>query len=237
MVFLCVHADHSGFVDMTLDACGKVLGWSEEELHSAGDVLLTPDPDSTSPLEEGRRITARSYGSRGVQIVNYDSYRSMQSESDRKEYMARYYRERLKPMRRNKSTSVKNRQSPSGRSVEAEADTDTEADKSVDDRVGTSSSLLDLEVLTTSGQSTSEELTSEEAFDRIFWPEYPRKTAKEAARKAWRALKLGDRDQERLDSIMLGLRRDVAQEWKGREPDKIPHASTWLNQKRWQDGA
>jgi uncharacterized protein YdaU (DUF1376 family) len=76
------------------------------------------------------------------------------------------------------------------------------------------------------------------AFEKFFWPEYPRKTAKGAAAKAWDKLLNGARTDDELqaqfDPIIAGLDR-----WKEMhrddDPQFIPHASTWLNQRRYED--
>lgn len=61
----------------------------------------------------------------------------------------------------------------------------------------------------------------------VFWAEYPRKTAKEAARKAWATA----RARVGAETILNGLRAAV---WPA-ETQFIPHPSTWLNQGRWDD--
>lgn len=80
-----------------------------------------------------------------------------------------------------------------------------------------------------------------EAFDTHFWPIYPRKVAKVAARRAWMGLLPKNPDQEMLESllgrIMDSLEADVAKEWASRDPEKIPHAATWLTQRRFEDHA
>lgn len=63
-----------------------------------------------------------------------------------------------------------------------------------------------------------------------FWKSYPRKDAKQDARKAWG--KLSDADRR---TALDDLPRRLAANWAGRELDKLPHASTYLNQKRWTD--
>ncbi len=63
----------------------------------------------------------------------------------------------------------------------------------------------------------------------IFWSDYPRKTAKPAAIKAYRAAL---KRKVTHDAIMVGLRRFVA---SGPDPQYTPHASTWLNQDRFND--
>jgi hypothetical protein len=69
-------------------------------------------------------------------------------------------------------------------------------------------------------------------FDR-FWQAYPRKTAKPQAAKAFARL----RPDEPLLSRMLAalaLQRQSAQ-WQRDEGQFIPHPSTWLNGRRWED--
>lgn len=69
-------------------------------------------------------------------------------------------------------------------------------------------------------------LRDDPEFD-TFWQEYPRKTAKEAARKAW----AGARARVGAEAILTGLRAAV---WP-LEARFIPHPATWLNQGRWDD--
>ena len=65
----------------------------------------------------------------------------------------------------------------------------------------------------------------EDEFDR-FWSDYPRKVSKARARTTF--LKRRKKGIS-LDVILAGLDRYMRTEWKGRDADKIPHASTWLN--------
>jgi len=64
------------------------------------------------------------------------------------------------------------------------------------------------------------------AFDE-FWKRYPRKTAKEGARKAWVAAT----KRASVDEIMTGLSRYTF----SADAQFIPHPATWLNQHRWAD--
>lgn len=64
-----------------------------------------------------------------------------------------------------------------------------------------------------------------------FWQLYPRRVAKIDAERAWARMT----PQERIEALrVIPLHVD---QWRleGREPRLIPHASTWLNGKRWQD--
>jgi hypothetical protein len=64
-----------------------------------------------------------------------------------------------------------------------------------------------------------------------FWSAYPRHEAKARALKAWRTLAPANGLAE---TILTALAQHKAS-WKDKEPDKIPHAATWLNGKRWED--
>lgn len=69
-----------------------------------------------------------------------------------------------------------------------------------------------------------------ERFEK-FWEAYPKHKSKQAAIRAWDALKA---DDTILRNMALGLMRDLADpQWQ--DIQYIPHASTWLNQRRWED--
>lgn len=63
-------------------------------------------------------------------------------------------------------------------------------------------------------------------FER-FWREYPRHVAKQAAIKAWPGDTL-------LPAILKALEWQ-SDDFRARDPDRIPHPATWLNGKRWED--
>lgn len=67
-------------------------------------------------------------------------------------------------------------------------------------------------------------------FDR-FWALYPRHTAKKSAVRAWDKLKPS---RELCDTMADAIRRQMrTEQWK--DPQHIPHPSTWLNGARWLD--
>lgn len=70
-----------------------------------------------------------------------------------------------------------------------------------------------------------------EGFDD-FWAEYPRPVAKQKAREAWAKVKP---DEGVRESILADIRSRKAGEWKDIEARYIPHPSTYLNQRRWED--
>lgn len=68
-----------------------------------------------------------------------------------------------------------------------------------------------------------------------WWELYPRKVARAEASKAW-AKALRSRPTSSVDLLTTRLRRQIVI-WRdeGRQADKIPHAATWLNNRRWED--
>ena len=74
-----------------------------------------------------------------------------------------------------------------------------------------------------------------EAADRFedFWRVYPRKTAKGAARASWQKIKPGPKLFERILDAIAEQRE--SEQWRRDGGQFIPHASTWLNQSRWED--
>ncbi len=64
-----------------------------------------------------------------------------------------------------------------------------------------------------------------------FWLVYPRKAARAAAWKAWRAVGAEGRAAE----IMAAIVAQTDADFRFREESKIPHAASWLNGERWTD--
>jgi len=66
-----------------------------------------------------------------------------------------------------------------------------------------------------------------------FWKLYPRKTDKAKAQKAWAKL---NPDRSLFEKIMRGLGNHCAsRDWIKDDGQFIPHPTTWLNGKRWED--
>jgi hypothetical protein len=67
-----------------------------------------------------------------------------------------------------------------------------------------------------------------------FWKEYPRKKNKGYAERVWGRLKVS---KELMADIMNGLyRAEESIDWTKDNGQYIPHPSTWLNAKGWEDG-
>jgi len=72
----------------------------------------------------------------------------------------------------------------------------------------------------------------EDVFFISFWKAYPKKTNKEFAKRVFAKLRV---DQPLLDKILHSLSIQVKTIWKDKDVQYIPHPSTWLNGKRWED--
>lgn len=66
-----------------------------------------------------------------------------------------------------------------------------------------------------------------------FWCAYPKKTAKEQARKAFEKLKVSE-DMFKLMTTALEQQKKT-EEWNKEGGKYIPYPATWLNGKRWED--
>ena len=66
-----------------------------------------------------------------------------------------------------------------------------------------------------------------------FWDSYPRRVGKGAAERAWSKLKP---HQILISDIMLAIdRQKKSESWTKEGGIYIPHPSTWINQRRWED--
>ena len=82
--------------------------------------------------------------------------------------------------------------------------------------------------------STNEVSTKEDIYPfEAFWKAYPKKKAKEAAKKAWAKLK----PDERLGKAIIQAVTESAKtkDWKKENGKYIPYPATYLNGKRWED--
>jgi len=66
-----------------------------------------------------------------------------------------------------------------------------------------------------------------------FWQSYPRKVAKDGARKAWAKIRP---DEPTVAAIFSALTWQRGSEsWRKNGGQFVPHPSTWLNNRRWED--
>jgi hypothetical protein len=75
-------------------------------------------------------------------------------------------------------------------------------------------------------------MTIEEKF-KAFWKAYPRNVGKGAAEKAFAKIKPSDKLLETMLNAIETQKKSA--DWQRDGGQYIPHPSTWLNQKRWED--
>ena len=79
---------------------------------------------------------------------------------------------------------------------------------------------------------TNKPILGDEGF-ASFWSAYPRKVSKAEAQKAFAKV---NPDETLLATILSAVERAKAsKDWTKDDGQFIPHASTWLNQRRWED--
>lgn len=92
---LLVLADQDGVVDMTAQAIARRTTIPLDIIERGIAALLLPDPESRTPTEQGRRIVPLSEGRAwGWLVVNYQHYRQLKREDDRRAYHREYWHKR-----------------------------------------------------------------------------------------------------------------------------------------------
>lgn len=71
-----------------------------------------------------------------------------------------------------------------------------------------------------------------ESFD-AFWIAYPKKVAKQAAQKAWKALKPNHDLKDRIQKDIAA--RCQSEQWTKENGRFIPNPASYLNGRRWED--
>jgi len=102
---LIILADKTGIVDMTPEAISRRTTIPLEIVEIGLRELEKPDDGSRSPEEEGRRIVHLDAGRPwGWRIVNYEKYRKLRNEDERREYHRQYWREKRSKTQQNSKT-------------------------------------------------------------------------------------------------------------------------------------
>lgn len=118
-IWLCLLtlADKEGFIDMTIPAIARRINLDEKYVTKAIERFMQPDPASRTVEKEGRRLESIRENF-GWQIINYQYYRDLRNQEERRE------QNRLAKRRERKREDVSKCQQSSSMS----ANTDTDAD-------------------------------------------------------------------------------------------------------------
>ena len=104
---LVILSDKTGTVDMTAEAISRRTTIPIEIITIGLAELLKPDEQSRSPEMNGKRIVPVTEGREwGWKIVNYDHYRKIRSEEERREYHRDYMRRKRSSVNQNVKVST-----------------------------------------------------------------------------------------------------------------------------------
>jgi len=208
-------ADQNGEVQGSVPGLARLAGVSVNDVESALDKFLSPDPYSRTPDFEGRRICKIDGG---WELLNHAKYRRMASLADQKDSNAKRqkrHRERNATVtHRNASVTVETDK------AEAEAEANTDNTKSISPK----GDGIDI-------GKTRKELNSNlsEKAETIY-SHYPRKVGKTAAIKAIVSAMKYESYEKLLETV-----KEYAEKIAWKEPQFIPHPSTWFNEGRFND--
>lgn len=225
-VYMLAHADSGGQVEMVQSIISQQTGLPLDRVEAAIAALMAPDPESRTPDQEGRRLLPLGERSWGWEIVNYAKYRHMRDENARKEQTKRA----VAKYRSNKKNGDVSHGKP--RKAQGEVEVEGEEEKSTHLFNGSLNVRMGRNGHTPRKPPDPVLVEWAKTFDEWFWPDYWKKAGREAALKAWMAIPA--KTQETVDAIGEGVARHRPF-IVSRPKDKQPHASTYLNQRRWED--
>lgn len=228
-IWMMAEADRDGVVQATIPGIALGCRKTITEVETALEKFEQPDPYSSNPANEGRRIAKIA---RGWRLLNYTDHRdrrggdeNWQKERHRKNQQA--YRDRRTVTVTDNVTGTRslNGHKPVTVTIEAEA-----------------------EVRTVSNASHSHPATGgvKPSAEEAIYQEYPRKVAKKAAipaiRKAIKQIQAGVDclaipDKREAQKYLYKRVQAFARSPEGTRPDTeyLPHPATWFNKGRYLD--
>lgn len=206
---LLAHCDKDGIVDIHPRAIAEEVGLTIEEVKETLLMLESPDDESRSPDEQGRRIIRLDeHRAWGWFVVNYEKYRKIRNEDDRREQNRSAQRNYRK---KSKLTVSKVSQASA---MSAHADVEAEAEAYIKPK------------------NTLHQKTDEDARFDEFWEAYPRKVGKKESVKAFKSVVTSEYT---FQALMAGLANWVgSREWK-EDQQFIPHPATFIRKERFMD--
>lgn len=210
-ITLLAMSDKNGIAEASIPGLADMARVSLQDCEAALQELQSPDPYSRTKDHEGSRISPVDGG---WQILNHAKYRAKMGADERREYLRLKQREYRS---RDKSTNVNNVSDIDTvlTHTEAKADTYTEATPNT----------------TPSKIKPSRASRSDYSDDfEQFWSVYPKRAGKSAAMKAWA------KASPDIIVVLSALGWQVHQpQWTKDGGQFIPNASTWINNRRWED--
>jgi hypothetical protein len=204
-ICLLLSCDRNGNIYGTDQALARKANVTLDEFRSAMKTLQSPDPDSTSDEEDGRRVVWVSNNL--YHCVNYKHYRGLKDPDEQREA----WRERKRRQRQNvPDVPEMSRNVPKTHTI-AEAEAEAEA-------------------YTEHHSPSGDGRRGSIPFDE-FWKLYPRRDAKKRARSAWMNLTVKNQ-RAAIDALPHHVQFWIAD---GRTRKTTPLPTTWINGERWND--
>jgi len=202
--------DENGIVLGTEETLARIANVTLQHVTAAIERFSSPDKNSRTPDNEGRRI-AKCDG--GWIVLNHGKYRENDDISREKT------RERVRRFREKKALEM---------GYQTGNVTVTLPSASASASVSASvSEINDRDRVQGKGKDIDPQ-----DFE-VFWAAYPRKVAKGAARKAWAATS-GKRPP--VAEIVSAVKAQAeTEQWREAGGKFIPHPATWLRAERWGD--
>lgn len=218
MIVLC---GPDGVVDMTPQALAARTSIPLEVIQAGIAVLEAPDQYSRTPDQGGRRIERLdAHRPWGWQIVNYLKYRRLVCAAEKREADRRRVAERRHEER--------SRAAPQ----EAIGCDEMRQDATPSDMSRTVAEVAQAEAEVEEENPLRKRPDWENAFAR-FWSEYPRKTDRAKAFRAFQKLRPDEELLARMLEAIAGAKE--SDQWRREGGRFIPHATTWLRNERWND--
>jgi hypothetical protein len=208
-VVILAMADQDGLVQSTPNALARTANLPQKDIDRALKILMSPDKNSTSQEEEGKRLVVHSPNV--FRVVNYEHYRHLMSAEDKKEKTRiRVARHRAKKKNEQDGNADVTRCNAGNDKADTDTETDTDTEAEVNIPFDEFWNLV------------TRKIAKEPA--RLIWVGTKPLITKK---------KMTDADR---DAAMKAFPYHAAM-WKAerRTADKIPHPRTWLYQCRWLD--
>jgi hypothetical protein len=212
---------------MTSGAIARRTNVPVEIVNRGIERLSSPDLESRSPEEEGRRIVLLDpHRSWGWRIVNYEQYRNIRDDEARKEYFREHKR-----MQRAQSKTVLDSQGQSngvnnGSTISTKAEAEAISKSTFADAVAPTK--RDSALLKKKTPKISESVLTE------IYQAYPRHVGKQEALLAIEKA-IHEIAPSRDAQWLLGRTRAFAQQRRGEDEQFTPYPATWFNKKRFED--
>lgn len=211
-IAMLAKCDKKGRVFAAIPGLAHAARVTVPECEHALTTFMEPDPYSRTPDNEGRRIETIAGGWR---LLNHAYYRDLRNEEDRREYQAKWARDKAAAARASvenppaASSSTKlDKTRPESTHADADADAEPEA-------------------------NTLPQNSYPDDF-RAFWDAYPglNKGSKKTAFAKWEARKLARYTQRLIDDVKDRAARHWM--WQKDGGQFIPMVSTYINGSLWE---